>query len=246
MNQAPWVAREWRWAAGLAILLALAAGGCVNRVRSADDEEMRNPLVQSAIEHERKGDADGAMRLYRDALNRNPSLARAHLGLAFLLDAPGRDYVLAIYHYNLYLDLRPKSEKRAMILDRIRLARIAFAATLIQESGTTLGAELTAAKQENAGLKIANQNLKAQLQQLHLALGQRQGPAAGRPAGTAPVSGRGAARARVYHVEPGDNLMRIATKVYGDGKRWKDILNANRPALQKADDLRMGQTLKIP
>ena len=55
----------------------------------------------------------------------------------------------------------------------------------------------------------------------------------------------------IYVVREGDNLSRIALKVYGrvEGKRWvnvEKIYKANRTILQSMDMVRQGQRLKIP
>ncbi len=61
------------------------------------------------------------------------------------------------------------------------------------------------------------------------------------PAAPAPASA-----GRVYTVQTGDSLMRIARDVYGDGNRWTAIFNANRDVLDRPNQLRVGQVLRIP
>jgi len=36
------------------------------------------------------------------------------------------------------------------------------------------------------------------------------------------------ARERVYVVQPGDSLSKIAMEVYGDARRWPEIFEANK------------------
>jgi len=57
-----------------------------------------------------------------------------------------------------------------------------------------------------------------------------------------------APRRRVYVVQPGDTLIRIARKVYGRGKdlEYKRIYNANKSALPDESTLSIGQELVIP
>ena len=55
----------------------------------------------------------------------------------------------------------------------------------------------------------------------------------------APVGGAG-----TYTVKPGDTLWKISTQQLGDGKRWKDIVQAN-PGLEPTK-LKVGQIIKIP
>lgn len=49
-----------------------------------------------------------------------------------------------------------------------------------------------------------------------------------------------------YVVQTGDNLSRIAEKMYGSSARWADIYEANRSALKSPESVRVGQTLIIP
>ena len=49
-----------------------------------------------------------------------------------------------------------------------------------------------------------------------------------------------------YTVKAGDTLSKIAEKVYGDAAKFNDIYQANKDVLNSADDIKVGQTLKIP
>ena len=53
---------------------------------------------------------------------------------------------------------------------------------------------------------------------------------------------------RVYRVREGDSLFSIAQRaeIYGDGRLWKRILEANRAQLANPEQLRPGQQLIIP
>jgi nucleoid-associated protein YgaU len=57
-----------------------------------------------------------------------------------------------------------------------------------------------------------------------------------------------AARGQTYVVQAGDNLTRIARKIYGAGKdrQYKRIFEANRGAMRSESDLSIGQELIIP
>ncbi len=59
---------------------------------------------------------------------------------------------------------------------------------------------------------------------------------------------RAAARPRsyVYTVRRGDTLSRIASRCYGDARKWQTILSANRRRLRRPSDLRAGMKLLIP
>jgi nucleoid-associated protein YgaU len=59
--------------------------------------------------------------------------------------------------------------------------------------------------------------------------------------GPAPESG-----GRMYSVQPGDSLSKIAKKFYGNANDWKRIFEANRDRIKNPDVIQPGWTLKIP
>lgn len=51
---------------------------------------------------------------------------------------------------------------------------------------------------------------------------------------------------KTYKVQKGDTLSEISQKVYGKAKYWKNIFDANQPALSDPNKLRAGMTLILP
>jgi nucleoid-associated protein YgaU len=51
---------------------------------------------------------------------------------------------------------------------------------------------------------------------------------------------------QTYEVKSGDNLSKIAKRVYGNANAWKRIFEANRDVLKDPDTIFPGQKLKIP
>jgi nucleoid-associated protein YgaU len=51
---------------------------------------------------------------------------------------------------------------------------------------------------------------------------------------------------RTYKVQPGDNLVDIARKLYGDGRRHTDLFEANRRVMRTPTDLKPGMLLVVP
>ena len=51
---------------------------------------------------------------------------------------------------------------------------------------------------------------------------------------------------RVYVVQPGDSLSKIAQEVYGQAGRWKEIFQANKDQFENPSLIRPGQKLHIP
>ena len=54
------------------------------------------------------------------------------------------------------------------------------------------------------------------------------------------------ADAEMYVVKKGDTLWAIATEAYGDGSRYPEIFEANKPMLTDPDLIFPGQVLRIP
>lgn len=51
---------------------------------------------------------------------------------------------------------------------------------------------------------------------------------------------------KFYTVKSGDYLSKIAKEVYGNGNRYLEIFEANKPMLKDPDDIYPGQVLRIP
>jgi nucleoid-associated protein YgaU len=73
-------------------------------------------------------------------------------------------------------------------------------------------------------------------------------PAASAAAGgtSSATTGPAASGVRTHVIQTGDTLSRIATRYYGDAKRWNEIVEANREVIPSPDRLAVGMTLKIP
>jgi nucleoid-associated protein YgaU len=265
-----------RWARAVAtvglVLGLLGAAACrPSEVGAKDDADRRVPLAQKALEKKEAGDIDGAIQLYTMALDQNPTLARLHLDLGFLLHDAKKEYVGAIYHYQRYLELRPDTEKREMIEDRVRLAKQRLAATILKsdrwsEDRAKLEEESVALRQKVKNLSAENEELKRQVhdqvrrvedlqKKLSVAVvpPPGRGPDGTRGVGSTPVRGSPMAvvtntvgRVKSYQVAKGDTLQRIAAQVYGDGERWREIYKANVERIKDPNHLVSGQVLTIP
>ncbi|MGD9872971.1 MAG: LysM peptidoglycan-binding domain-containing protein [Kiritimatiellia bacterium] len=141
------------------------AAGCSRNAASIDEQEERHPLMQRALNHKRMQDIDKAIELFEKIIGENPDMARAHLELGLLYDSVKEDYMRALYHYQRYLELRPNTEKREMIENIMKMARLSFAATLPHSASDTLD-EIAALKRENAML---NTRINELTQALNLA-----------------------------------------------------------------------------
>jgi len=239
--------------AGLLIAASfLFAGGCSRDVAGLDESDFRDPLLRKAQARIREGDKDGAIVSLQKSLERKPGLAQADLELALLYDDYKKDYVKAIYHYERYLALRPKTQKRGLIEDLIRKAKMSFAASVSDQYPET-AKKFQSLEEENARLKAnlreLRENLAAQQAGLMKA-GKERKSAEGSALSAKPAAQVQAAEAsatnEVYCVQEGDTLARIAAKVYNNPRKWKTILDANADVLTSPAKLKKGQTLKIP
>ena len=156
---------------------ALLAGGCYRSASWMDARDGAEPLMLRARDRVNEGDVKGAIRLYTEALDRSPDLARAHLELALLYHDREKDCVRAIYHYRRYLEARPDTEKSEMIEDRIRLAGQWFAASIIKPE--RYAADKAAIEKENEDLRNQVNILTQEVVQLRQACVQYQTSLAG-------------------------------------------------------------------
>ncbi len=234
--------REMSFVAVLALSVGLM--GCMGGSRDAREEN--HPLMRRALALKRAGDISGAIAGFHAALEKNPRLARAHLELGLLYDQEREDYIRAVYHYERYLEARPTTEKREIVEDLARRARLSFAATMAQ---TPPGAvEMIAA------LRRENELLRAELS------AHRAAASAGTDFSPSPVPPADAGPPTLPHpapippprdlttyvVRPGDTLWSIAEKFYGDASAGRRIHEANRTVISDPNKLKVGTTLTLP
>jgi len=150
--------------------LAACFCGCSKSVAVLDLKERGMAALREASGRKTSGNMDGALNLYAEALDRNPKLGTAHLDMALIFHDHKKDYLRAIYHYERYLELRPKTEKKRIIEDRIRLAGQSYAAKIAAD-GSAL-AEMRRLSDAMAELKNENDALKNTIRQLTLNLEQ--------------------------------------------------------------------------
>ncbi|MBU1693927.1 MAG: LysM peptidoglycan-binding domain-containing protein [Verrucomicrobia bacterium] len=227
-------------------VLAIVVGGCSRSAGSLDRIEERDPWLRRARERKNQQDLDGAIELFNKALERKPNLARAHLEVGILYDSQKQDYLRALYHYQRYLELRPQTEKRSVVEDLIRHARVRFA--------TSLPAQPSGAIEEIVMLRREVEALRGRLAEGGKSAPKESSTTAASFGVTAASDGRPKAPEPVpaqpsmstYVVQAGDTLSRIAEQMYGNSSQWEKIYEANRNTLNSPQSIRVGQTLVIP
>ena len=234
----------------LVLATALAAAtmtGCSPGAANQDSRDERDPYLKRALTRKNMDDVDGAIDLLNKALDRKPTLARAHLELGLLYDTHKQDYVRAIYHYSRYLELRPDAEKKKLIDDLIRQARLSFAASLPDQPPGAIE-QIAMLKRENAALK--GQLASQQMADVAASKSPVSPPAAAAsgatPALMPPKPAPAQPAVQTYVVQSRDTLSSIASKLYNDPGKWKVIFDANRNTLSSPQSVRPGQTLIIP
>ena len=234
----------------LFLLSALLLAGCNESGLSQDEKEEREPLVKTGVAYLEQEAWEDAEAAFKEALDKDPLLAKPHLELAQIYQQNIPNFVHAYYHYDRYLELRPSSEKADMIRRQQEKILQAVAIKAIND--------LPQFRESLEKLQAENAKLKRQL-----AAAQRSAtPTPSISTTPAPVQKKTAPQQKtttaptkapaqavghkIYTVAKGDTLSKIANKFYGDSTKSDIIFDANRDSLANPNALRIGQTLIIP
>lgn len=226
----------------LILLIGLAAvSGCRKPTTADLDERERNDsAVKAAWAASETGDLPGAELQYEAIIQANPENARAHLDLAMVLMTAEEKPVKAIYHFMRYQELRPNSEKDELIGRNIRQLTAMLGNKAARSRTGQLEQQIALLQAENESLRRAGGAYSPGTPVAFSPV-----PAATPP--PLPVRGPFVPKGpRLYTVQPGDSLSRIAQLMYGDGERSERIYEANRGKLKSRNALQAGQVLVIP
>lgn len=226
----------------------LLIAGCKKGVGYMDRMDRENFLIKRAISLRQAGDNDSAIELFREALLLNPRLGWGHIELALLLhdrvsDKEQKKVELeeAIYHYRMYLKLRPDTEKKAIIEERLKKAEQVLGSLLISAEKNLSAVEMDKILNENRMLKERISQLESMNQSL------RDSIAKMRMAQLEEIKKKEELHQKgIYVVKPGDTLVSIAEEFYGDKGKWRVLYEANKDIIDSTGKLEAGQVLKIP
>ena len=146
------------------LLLALAGGGCPQEGQNQFADEEREPHFIEGSRHVNEMDYRAAIESFEKALSVNRGSASAHWELAVLFESKVTDPAAAIYHYERFLRLRPKSDKAETTRQRILACKQDLARTVSLGPVTEkVQRDLERLIEENRRLTDENRRLNDQL-----------------------------------------------------------------------------------
>jgi hypothetical protein len=245
---------------------AVMLTGCWFQGHSRLDEE-KEPHFIAGKNRVNEMDDPGAIECFQRALEVNPRSSAAHFELGLLYEKSKQDYASAVYHFERFLDLRPKSDFAGVVHQRILACKQELAKTVSLETVTqSLQTELEALTGENKRLREEMEALRAYYTRPQTNTGPthvaaRPMPVAARPTAAPipaglPVSSHPAPSTRVsaarpeamaavprrtHTIQPGETPISIARRY---GVKVETLMAAN-PAVDSRR-LQVGRSLKVP
>ncbi len=143
-----------------AVLLGVVLAGCSPDDQSAGDDE-KEPHFVLGKSRVNAMDYTGAVEAFQESLEVGPHSAPAHYQLACLYDTKIADPAAAIYHYQEFLRLDPKTEIADLIRRRIDGCKQQLATDVLQLPSTP------AAQQQLEKLVEKNRQLQDQVDKLN-------------------------------------------------------------------------------
>jgi len=191
-------------------------------------------LIKEADWKAAQGDYLWAINLYEAALDGTPQSAEVHYKLALVYDDKLNDPLHALHHFKRYLVLNPNGSHTVEVKDFMKRDEVAL--------GTSLSGDSVVTRAEAARLRNENLNLRKQVDSGKTRPADKQ---QSHKADTEKADTKKSG-AHTYTVKEGDTLASISRKFYKTSKRSRDILDANEKKIDDPENLKPGQTLKIP
>lgn len=146
----------------LAVVTALA--GCIP-TRSGETPGEREPSFVKGQNLLARLDYPGAIHAFERTLRVQPDFAPAHFELGFLHKKNSADLAAAIYHFERFLRLDPRSDKAAIVRQHVDDCKMDLARLfLIPPVAPSLQKEMTKLKEQVKSLELENLTLRQQLQ----------------------------------------------------------------------------------
>src|SRR2546427_9195059 len=151
------------WLAAIFVLLCLGWSGCSPSGESGLDEEKESNYL---VGRSRKSAQNytGAIEAFERALEANPRSAAAHLELGLIYyQNVTTNWARAIYHFEEYLELRPKANNADLIRQNIDYCKLALAREVPYTPNNDLvRKEVERLARENTDLRQQVEQLKTQ------------------------------------------------------------------------------------
>src|SRR5437762_11029583 len=152
------------WLAAIFVLLCLGWSGCSPSGESGLDEEKESNYL---VGRSRKAALNytGAVEAFESALEANPRSAAAHLELGLIYyQNVTTNWARAIYHFEKYLELRPRANNADLIRQNIDYCKLALAKEVpYTPSNDLVRKEIERLTRDNGDLRKQVDQLKAQL-----------------------------------------------------------------------------------
>lgn len=254
-----------RWAlrqgSALASILALVlflsgcGGGGGPSLRETDEAD-----YQRGKDLLRRGEDEKALLSFLRVIDERSEAPESHLEVGLLYLEEFDQPVLAIYHFQRFLELRPEARQSPQVEKLVDTARKEFARSLpgqpfrppeeqdeILRHAERLEGENQRLERELRELREAHRRLRERWEAAgETGRGSPENVAAERQPGRASSTDAPRTSPDTYVVRPGDTLNSIARRTYGNPALWERIFDANRDLLRSPDDLRVGQELRLP
>jgi len=255
--------------AGLAFLAGCAQQGSLEVLNEDED-----PIFRRARDLYARGMENEALENFLKLIQRrNGNAPESHLDAGNIYLKHLHDPVSAIYHFKHYEALLMRSDREdaetrvELVQERIKSAEKEFAmsfdAKIFKDhlERIKLLDRIEALRSENELLKDQLKNARTRLNEPvdtrvnYQVAAESQGtePVRTLRADTAvrvtpnrPQAPQTQESGRRYTIQAGDSLYRIARVVYGDGSRWREILEANRDVIPNESSLKVGAEIRIP
>ncbi len=243
--------------------------GCAQQSSLEVLNEDEDPIFRRARDLYARGMENEALENFLKLIQRrNGNAPESHLDAGNIYLKHLRDPVSAIYHFKHYEALLKRSDREdardriSLVQERMKAAKKEFAMTFdakvykdplerlklldtieaLRSENELLKRQLVAARNrlnEPAEVQVARQE-PAPVRTLRADTTERAQPSRPEPVRQEVTSERS------YKIKPGDSLYKISRVVYGDGSRWREILNANRNVIPNESSLPVGATIRIP
>lgn len=153
----------WHSAGWRILLLALGCAGWIgcNPNNPSSLDEQRDLYFLSGKNRANGLDYKGAVEAFKKALEVNPHSASAHFELGWLYEQKLTNYPAAIYHFESYLQLRPRSDNEEIVKQRILACKQEIARSV------NIGPVTPALQRDLERLTVDNNTLRQQVDWLN-------------------------------------------------------------------------------